>query len=838
MSSPFTQFRKNQKTYLAVLGVVCMVAFVFGGVTCSNDQPAQANPVAASTKYGDLHNSDLAHMSASLDVANRFLMGVMLESAMKGPQFANMRPEFLAPFIQRQLEQSGLIVAATESEAVDTMLLKNKAQELGVVVSDAAINDFIRQITENRLSRDEIAGVISSLRISNYQLFDALRTRLMALRVRSLFGRGLVAAPPAQQWEYFQRLNRRARTELVAIPVSDFVSQVPDPSEAELRKFFEEGKNRVAQPGSPEIGFKQPHKVALQYLKAEYDKFYNEAEVTDEEIAEHYEKNKKNYPYTDLPLELPKAEEKPADKPDAEKPAAEKKQPSEDSKPSSKPAEKAKPEAEKKPEKKDAPKESTEKVKPESEKPAAKQKEAAKDTSEKAKPESDKPASAKKEEPQESSEESKPTEKKSDEKPAAPPDEKSDAQDAEAQDDGCQADDAAKKPADAANAKQPADTADAKQPAPTTSTAPADAAQPATTESAAKPAEQGATLLDLTSQYGLPRDIREGPKPAEAPLWSVKDRIRRELAGQKARQKMEETLAKVQPILSRYYNDLAVWKSEHRDPKNDSAHPRPTPPNIVELAKQYGLSAHEIGLSSLHHVLTETDLGQAISGRGATFVSQTLEPPSLFKANTVQDAAGNQFMFWKTDDVPEHVPSFDDSAIRSEVLAAWKQLQARDLAQKQAESLAEKARAAEQPLAAVFAEQKNLKVVEAGPFTWMTQGNQFMGPQEPRITAVPGVDSPGADFMSAVFDLAVGEVGVAFNAPKTEAYVVRVTSLEPSPRVLLEKFMAETPSPQQQQTYSSLSLDEHMEASRHWMEEIRATAGLHWKREAIAEVMR
>jgi hypothetical protein len=258
----------------------------------------------------------------------------------------------------------------------------------------------------------------------------------------------------------------------------------------------------------------------------------------------------------------------------------------------------------------------------------------------------------------------------------------------------------------------------------------------------------------------------------------------------------------------------------------------------MTLAKKHGLSPHEISLASLHYVLTETELGQAIAGRGVDFMQQALANSPVYKEQTVQDAAGNHYLYWKNQDVPEHVPSFDDPETRRQVLAAWKQLQARDLAQKRADALAAQARTAKEPFPAIFAEEKDLKISEAGPFTWMTQGSEFLGPQEPRITSVPGVDTPGMDFMRTVFDLAEGEVGVAFNAPKTAIYVVRVTALEPSPRVLMEKFLAETPSPRQQQTYNSLSFEEHMELSRNWIKEVRETAGLHWQREAYPATMR
>jgi hypothetical protein len=340
--------------------------------------------------------------------------------------------------------------------------------------------------------------------------------------------------------------------------------------------------------------------------------------------------------------------------------------------------------------------------------------------------------------------------------------------------------------------------------------------------------------VELAGKYGLPRDIRGGPKPEQAPFWSVKDRIRRELAGDQARREIEETLNKVRPVLDKYYNDFALWKSAHPDGVDDGS--RPPRPDFLTLSKDHGLSAHEIQLASIHYVVTETDLGQAIAERGVTSVPQALEGSPLYKADTIQDTAGNHYLYWKISNVPEHVPDFDDPETRREVLTVWKQVQARELAQKRATELAETARKSSKPLSEVFAEEKKLKVTETPPFTWMTQGSEFLGPQEPRITNVLGVEAAGQDFMRTVFDLSAGEVGVAFNAPQTEVYVVRVMSMEPSPRVLMERFLAETP--RQQQNYFMISQDENVKMSRDWLEDIRATAGLHWKREAFAGPLR
>jgi hypothetical protein len=74
-----------------------------------------------------------------------------------------------------------------------------------------------------------------------------------------------------------------------------------------------------------------------------------------------------------------------------------------------------------------------------------------------------------------------------------------------------------------------------------------------------------------------------------------------------------------------------------------------------------------------------------------------------------------------------------------------------------------------------YLDDKDVKVIETGEFTWLTSGaapGTF--DNRPRVSEVDGVEEPGNEFMRDVFRLRDREVGVAFNAPKTVAYVVQV----------------------------------------------------------------
>ncbi len=303
MASPFTIFRRNQKVMLAVVTVAAMFAFVFLDplMRYVGRNTGRADSVVVETRYGDLHESELSILRQTRKIVEEFVRR-LVETAVMGlvekkvvdPRQINMELE-----INQALLFSVRSKPGAEEAAVETFVLARRAEQLGIVISDNTINEFLKRITFDSLTSNQIAQIIVQLKpqgmsMSQGRLFDALRTELLAAQYTQMFQVGLAATPPAQRWDYFERVNRRATVELLAVPVANYLSAVSDPKDAELRKFFDKYNDQLQQPGSPEPGFKQPKKAAFQYFKADYDKFVERAEnqVTDQQIQEYYEKNK------------------------------------------------------------------------------------------------------------------------------------------------------------------------------------------------------------------------------------------------------------------------------------------------------------------------------------------------------------------------------------------------------------------------------------------------------------------------------------------------------------------------------------------------------------------
>jgi len=297
MASPFSIFRKNQKMMLALLTLLAMFGFVFipiimegmGGRTIEN-------PVVVETsQFGELREAKLSQM---LQQKRKVLgaLGAILQSA------------GIPPGIAQQWLESRL-GAPTEESVVEVWLKANRARQLGMVVSDQSINAFLKGLTQDRVRADRILAVIKQSGFSSdLAFFDALRDELAAMQLDAMFRVSLAGITPAQRWDYFRRVKQMAEIEAAAVPVAQYIDRVEAPTDAKLAAFFEEHKENLPRPDSSEPGFRQPQKAALQWFKADFEKFASPEAVTDAEVQQRYEKDRKRY---DPPAEEKKEKENP-----------------------------------------------------------------------------------------------------------------------------------------------------------------------------------------------------------------------------------------------------------------------------------------------------------------------------------------------------------------------------------------------------------------------------------------------------------------------------------------------------------------------------------------------
>ena len=786
-------FRKHRKVLLAILTLLAMLSFVFLPTILEIMQTGGRgrNPVVVKTaKYGSLTERQVDGLLRQRQRLYAFLRQLHEVVRTKGGRGDAVR-EALSSFGASP---------ANEEAAVDNWLHALRAEELGFKVSEKAVNDYLASLTEGKAGNEDVRQILQRMRMSQGQLFEGLRTELLALRLAQTFWISLAAATPAQRWGYYQQLNRRAKIEAVPVPAARFVDKVAPPSDEDLRAFFEKHKDRLPDPDSPDPGFREPHRIDIQYLKATVETFMEPGAVTEQAIRDYYEENKDRL-YKDALPEAPKPEAPQGEAPKTEKPAKPEPAKPEPAKPEPAKPEPAKPEPAK-----------PEPAKPEPAKPEPAKPEPAKP--EPAKPEPAKPESPKSEPPKSDAPKADPGKGKP--SPAGP--DKTSVL-------------PRRSPFRLVAEEKATSPSLPKLDAPVKPEAPASGAGQAKAEPASAKPEPVAAKSDVAAPKpeSGPASKPEAAKPAPVkykPLADVQDEIRKTLAREAAEAKIRDVLRRLQDRLAQFETQWTLYDS--LDPEKKASTPPPVRPDFVALAKEHRLTAAQTGLMSARQ-MSETDIGKSVTEGGTSFLEAAFHKSApAFRPGLSQDNEGHSYLYWEVDDAPERVPEFDEPGVRERVLETWKLFHARDLAAQEAERLAAEARKAGKPLAEVFAGRKELQILAPAPFTWLTFGNVpvWFRMRPPQYSQVAGIPGAGEDFMRAVFALKPGEIGLAADRPKSTVYVVRLVEYSPSESVLWDMFLADD-----YRGYAMVARYDQMVAGSRWREHIRSEAGLKWLRE-------
>jgi hypothetical protein len=280
MAGSFEIFRKYQRSLLVFVAILAMLAFfVLPPFLQMGVGGAGSDPVVASWSGGEIRESDMMRGVAMRTVLNQFLLDAVAASG-RDPGRMRLLPD-------------------DEEDVVRTMLLAKEAEANGVVVSNAAINQFLGEWTNNMVRPEQFDAIIARRRggpmaVSQADVFEALRSVLAAGRMERLFLTGFAGDPPAQRWEYFRRLEQGATVEVVPVAVESLAEGITLPAEATLRNFFDQYKSDLPAARSATPGFKEPHRISAEYLVAKREVIEADVrkDVTDEQVTKFYEENK------------------------------------------------------------------------------------------------------------------------------------------------------------------------------------------------------------------------------------------------------------------------------------------------------------------------------------------------------------------------------------------------------------------------------------------------------------------------------------------------------------------------------------------------------------------
>ena len=200
----------------------------------------------------------------------------------------------------------------------------------------------------------------------------------------------------------------------------------------------------------------------------------------------------------------------------------------------------------------------------------------------------------------------------------------------------------------------------------------------------------------------------------------------------------------------------------------------------------------------------------------------------LYKDESIRGAVlDTEYLFWKTDEVAERTPKLEEC--RQEVIQVLKQREALKLAQSEVRREAERVRESGRSLAETFDNDPKRRVIETGPFTWMTPASVPYLP--PQISRVPGIRYPGPDFMREVFKLRLGEVGMATDNAERTVYLVSVKSEDTDPETLRADYLRSGVTME----IAQLSWRDNQQLMDQWYEEYQKQMGVKWEREPLPD---
>ena len=790
-------FRQHATILMVVLGSAAMVIFGLGPVFDRISQGGLGgggyeNRTLANWKGGSLTENELAIMQRRHYEVGRFLTEVTKQAAAKLDTF---RP--LAPMVP-PLRNNDL-----NGDIMNRLMFAEKAKQEGFVASDSMVESYISMLSADAgFSENDLLEM--NRRANGDTPFlvvkEHLKTELLYLQMLSyLYDNNQMPTPNVTEgMQLYFRTNEQIECQILPLEVSEFISKVTsDPTSAEIKRIYEEGKSEFSDPLNETPGFKVPNKANIRYFIADYESFLqNEMnELTDEEVQKKYEQlvAEKNLivmepmasdnsfeintpPPTapdqtpgegadesDLPSEPPAGETEKSDAPtDVEAPPAELEmndpQAPENSE-SNGEAKATDPNAgESTQPKPDAQSGGDEKA-PEPNQNSA---ESGKQPSPPDSPESDEPkqgdGSASGEEDDQSRRWNQPLwifaamlgqnanqsivafgeqEEQESELPKTD-DQESNSQDAEPQ--GSQE-----------NAGASSDSEPVAPQTPDESGSGDDQSQ-SPEQPPGPPADLGGLLESLNVQDPPPT---QQPEQRAKPLKEVVVQVKRLMAQESARETMIEAITEASSEVRTFYAVQKEWEMNR-----EGAPPEPI--DFEEIADRFNLKARETGLVGPAEFADE-ELG-AIPGMNvplevfSKFNRIELFEPQMLESTNFQ--IRSIYSYWFIEKQESRIPTL--SECRDQVIEYWKQQEAQKLAMAEAKSIAEKINSAT---------DKHLKdlypdtALETGAFTWFN--TQFQGISQPL-----GVQNAGDDFMQVAFGLKEGEAGTASNITRDRIYVI------------------------------------------------------------------
>lgn len=251
-------FRENSKILMVVIMSLLLLAFLVGDVVQSMTSGANVRNEVRGEAFGVKYNlADVQRVYADASV----------------------------------LERLGIRRLDVPDE--EMFLLYREAEELGVKLGR---EEVASSLASQGVDRTALARLAHTLTRSPDALLDAVARQVALQQSVALQADAIHASQPR-----LERAFRDQRQEIVvkvsAIEAQAFLDAVPEPTEEELLKFFDERKDRLTEHSETELkfGYRYEDRVQIEYLTVDPKKVEPKIRVSEREAREFYEANRTKY---------------------------------------------------------------------------------------------------------------------------------------------------------------------------------------------------------------------------------------------------------------------------------------------------------------------------------------------------------------------------------------------------------------------------------------------------------------------------------------------------------------------------------------------------------------
>ena len=334
---------------------------------------------------------------------------------------------------------------------------------------------------------------------------------------------------------------------------------------------------------------------------------------------------------------------------------------------------------------------------------------------------------------------------------------------------------------------------------------------------------------------GFPDEIFQGQPeltpPVVQPFAEVRPYLGTSLAEERARDELDGKFERIKnevmiPFTDKYHNQVdAIAEAKKTGETVSEALPVAT--NLKDLATKEGLD-HEITpllteeKAALYGAISGAEIGMTPQTGGKKFAEEMFDPKStLFEPVEFTDFTGRRFLVRKLKDEAPRTPALDE--IRSDVVLAWKTQQARPLAEKAAQALADSLKKDPSKLVGEVIDGK--PVITTQPVVKLQPGlplpGQFFQNGPPSPSDIPEIPLAGEELRDAYFDVRPGQVVVAHDQPESRFYVMSLNSRLDAPFAALY-----APNGDYFRYRNETFGDAMKQRDEEWMNELRKQAGL------------